>query len=71
MSISYILKGLSEYLEQLVMREKELNLFSSRHAIRYHLLVNPTGRKMKWRAVDWCVELNNLFTKVRVFTYLL
>ena len=20
---------------------------------------------MKWRAVDWCVELNNLFTKVR------
>ncbi|KAF9234422.1 hypothetical protein BU15DRAFT_14021, partial [Melanogaster broomeanus] len=20
---------------------------------------------MKWRAVDWCVELNNLFTKVK------
>ncbi|KIN93625.1 hypothetical protein M404DRAFT_35937 [Pisolithus tinctorius Marx 270] len=34
-----------------------------RHAIRYHILVNPTGRPMKWRAVDWCVELNNLFTK--------
>ncbi|KAI6011403.1 hypothetical protein BKA83DRAFT_4502458 [Pisolithus microcarpus] len=34
-----------------------------RHAIRYHWLVNPTGKEMKWRAVDWCVELNNLFTK--------
>ncbi|KAI6022226.1 hypothetical protein PISMIDRAFT_79654, partial [Pisolithus microcarpus 441] len=36
-----------------------------RHAVRYHILINPTGRPMKWRAVDWCVELNNLFTKVK------
>ncbi|KIO00028.1 hypothetical protein M404DRAFT_153560 [Pisolithus tinctorius Marx 270] len=36
-----------------------------RHAIHYHILVNPTGRPMKWRAVDWCVKLNNLFTKVK------
>ncbi|KAI5982403.1 hypothetical protein EDD15DRAFT_2391298 [Pisolithus albus] len=36
-----------------------------RHAIRYHWLVNPTSKEMKWRAVDWCVELNNLFTKVK------
>ncbi|KIK76594.1 hypothetical protein PAXRUDRAFT_169399, partial [Paxillus rubicundulus Ve08.2h10] len=28
------------------------------------ILVNPSGKPMKWRAVDWCVELNNLFTKV-------
>ncbi|KIJ21106.1 hypothetical protein PAXINDRAFT_65800, partial [Paxillus involutus ATCC 200175] len=35
-----------------------------RHTIHYHILVNPTGKAMKWRAVDWCVELNNLFTKV-------
>ncbi|KAF9230375.1 hypothetical protein BU15DRAFT_57310 [Melanogaster broomeanus] len=35
-----------------------------KRAIRYHILVNPTGKVMKWRAVDWCVELNNLFTKV-------
>ncbi|KAG6370625.1 hypothetical protein JVT61DRAFT_11251 [Boletus reticuloceps] len=35
-----------------------------RRAVRYHLLVNPTGQPMKWRAVDYCVELNNLFTKV-------
>ncbi|KAF9234053.1 hypothetical protein BU15DRAFT_66045 [Melanogaster broomeanus] len=27
-----------------------------KRAIRYHILVNPT---------DWCVELNNLFTKVK------
>ncbi|KIM55780.1 hypothetical protein SCLCIDRAFT_17343 [Scleroderma citrinum Foug A] len=36
-----------------------------RCAVRYHWLVNPTGQPMKWRAVDWCVELNNLFTKVK------
>ncbi|KAI5980763.1 hypothetical protein EDD15DRAFT_2381285 [Pisolithus albus] len=36
-----------------------------RRAIRYHMLINPTGKAMKWRAVDWCVELNNLFTKVK------
>ncbi|KAH0834264.1 hypothetical protein J3R83DRAFT_11620 [Lanmaoa asiatica] len=36
-----------------------------KRAVRYHLLVNPTGQSMKWRAVDWCVELNNLFTKVK------
>ncbi|KIJ58559.1 hypothetical protein HYDPIDRAFT_102417 [Hydnomerulius pinastri MD-312] len=29
------------------------------------MLVNPTGKVMKWQAVDWCVELNNLFTKVK------
>ncbi|KIJ12626.1 hypothetical protein PAXINDRAFT_82563 [Paxillus involutus ATCC 200175] len=37
----------------------------TRHAVRYHWLVNPTGQAMKWRAVDWCMELNNLFTKVK------
>ncbi|KIK72802.1 hypothetical protein PAXRUDRAFT_48477, partial [Paxillus rubicundulus Ve08.2h10] len=35
-----------------------------RKAMQYHLLVNLTGQKGKFRAVDWCVELNNLFTKV-------
>ncbi|KAG2128117.1 hypothetical protein BD769DRAFT_1667673 [Suillus cothurnatus] len=35
-----------------------------RKAIRYHILVNPTGKKGKFQAVDWCIELNNLFTKV-------
>ncbi|KAI6022769.1 hypothetical protein BKA83DRAFT_4463787 [Pisolithus microcarpus] len=36
-----------------------------RRAVCYHILINPTSRPMKWRAVDWCVELNNLFTKVK------
>ncbi|KAG1871817.1 hypothetical protein DFJ58DRAFT_652329, partial [Suillus subalutaceus] len=27
------------------------------------ILVNPTGKEGKFRAVGWCVELNNLFTK--------
>ncbi|KAI6117851.1 hypothetical protein EDD16DRAFT_1692910 [Pisolithus croceorrhizus] len=36
-----------------------------RCAIRYHILINPTGHPAKWRAVDWCIELNNLFTKVK------
>ncbi|KIK75702.1 hypothetical protein PAXRUDRAFT_93458, partial [Paxillus rubicundulus Ve08.2h10] len=29
------------------------------------ILVNPTGKVMKWCAVDWCVELSNLFMKVK------
>ncbi|KIK73579.1 hypothetical protein PAXRUDRAFT_178036, partial [Paxillus rubicundulus Ve08.2h10] len=35
-----------------------------RNAVRYHLLINPTEQKGKFHAIDWCVELNNLFTKV-------
>ena len=34
-----------------------------RRAARLNWLVNPTGQAGKFRAVDWCVELNNLFTK--------
>ncbi|KIK80261.1 hypothetical protein PAXRUDRAFT_766405, partial [Paxillus rubicundulus Ve08.2h10] len=30
------------------------------------ILVNPTGKGKKWHAVDWCVELNNLFTKAPI-----
>lgn len=29
-----------------------------------HILINPTGQPGKFRAVDWAVELLNLFTKV-------
>ncbi|KAG1726520.1 uncharacterized protein EDB91DRAFT_1263675 [Suillus paluster] len=36
-----------------------------KHAVHYHILINPNGKAMKWRAVDWCVELNNLFMKVK------
>lgn len=38
---------------------------SLKHAVRYHILVNPNGKAMKWWAVNWCVELNNLFKKVK------
>ncbi|KIK75392.1 hypothetical protein PAXRUDRAFT_172991, partial [Paxillus rubicundulus Ve08.2h10] len=28
------------------------------------ILANPTGKEKKWRGINWCVELNNLFTNV-------
>jgi len=34
------------------------------HAIRMHILVNPTGKPGKFRGVDWWVEHNNLYLKV-------
>jgi hypothetical protein len=37
-----------------------------KRAVRYHILVNPSGKEGKYRAVDWCVELDNLLTKVHV-----
>ena len=39
-------------------------MYIASRAVRYHMLINPTGLAGKFRAVDWCVELNNLFTKV-------
>lgn len=43
-------------------------IFNSRYAhsraIRMNILINPTGRPGKFRAVDWAVELLNFFTKV-------
>ncbi|KAM6490409.1 hypothetical protein JOM56_004349 [Amanita muscaria] len=35
-----------------------------RKAIRKNILCNPTGKEGAFRAIDWLVELNNLFTKV-------
>lgn len=35
-----------------------------RKAIRMNILVNPTGKIGHARAIDWCVELNNLHTKI-------
>lgn len=34
-----------------------------RRAVRYNMLVNPTGREHHFRAVDWVVEQMNLFIK--------
>ncbi|KAJ3522613.1 hypothetical protein NM688_g8849 [Phlebia brevispora] len=35
-----------------------------RKAVRYSMLINPTGKPGCFRAVDWCMELNNLYTKI-------
>ncbi|OJT02517.1 hypothetical protein TRAPUB_6934 [Trametes pubescens] len=35
-----------------------------RYAIRYNILVNPTGKPHAFRAIDWIVELLNLYIKV-------
>ncbi|KAH6879606.1 hypothetical protein BKA70DRAFT_1127231, partial [Coprinopsis sp. MPI-PUGE-AT-0042] len=32
-------------------------------AVRYSMLVNPTGKRMGWRGVDWVIEHNNLYIK--------
>ena len=37
-----------------------------RRAIRYNILVNPTGKEGAFRALDWVQEFHNLQTKVRV-----
>ncbi|KAJ3518248.1 hypothetical protein NMY22_g13775 [Coprinellus aureogranulatus] len=34
-----------------------------RKAIRYSILVNPTGKPGKWRGIDWVIEHNNLSIK--------
>ena len=35
-----------------------------RHAVRYNMLVNPTGKPGKFRGVDWVEEsMINLYTK--------
>ncbi|KAM6493491.1 hypothetical protein JOM56_011625 [Amanita muscaria] len=35
-----------------------------RRAIRYNIVINPTGKAGKFRAADWLVELHNLDIKV-------
>ncbi|KAF7973123.1 hypothetical protein HWV62_16158 [Athelia sp. TMB] len=35
-----------------------------KHAVRYNLMVNPTGREGNWRGADWVEEANNMFAKV-------
>ncbi|KAF8154632.1 hypothetical protein B0H34DRAFT_660621 [Crassisporium funariophilum] len=35
-----------------------------KHAVQMNILCNPTGKKGHFRAIDWQVEHNNLYTKV-------
>lgn len=37
------------------------------HAIQMNILCNPTGKSGHFRAIDWLVEHNNLYTKVSNF----
>lgn len=37
---------------------------SFRQVIRYSMLVNPTRSPGKFCSPDWCMKLNNLYTKV-------
>lgn len=41
-------------------------LFTFRNAVRRSVLCNLTGKPGKFQGNDWVVELNNLYTKVRV-----
>ncbi|KAI0685844.1 hypothetical protein BC835DRAFT_1408708 [Cytidiella melzeri] len=34
-------------------------------AIRYSILINPSGKPDCFRVPDWCLELNNLYTKTK------
>ncbi|KAI0695888.1 hypothetical protein BC835DRAFT_1414574 [Cytidiella melzeri] len=36
-----------------------------RRAVRYSILINPSGKPGCFRAPDWCLELNNLYTKTK------
>jgi hypothetical protein len=40
--------------------------FTHRKIIRLNWLCNPTGKPHAFRAIDWLVERNNLYTKVRI-----
>lgn len=39
---------------------------SLRDVIRRNLLCNPMGKENEFRAIDWLVERNNLYTKVKL-----
>ncbi|KAM6504357.1 hypothetical protein JOM56_001300, partial [Amanita muscaria] len=52
------------YLEQFLLDLHFKYPEGLHHAIRYNILINPTGKREKFRAVDWLVELHNLDIKV-------
>jgi hypothetical protein len=57
-------KGLAWVLQYPVDRATDCDLICNRNAIRMNILCNPTGKKGKFRAIDWLVEHNNLYIKV-------
>ncbi|KZT73987.1 hypothetical protein DAEQUDRAFT_660790, partial [Daedalea quercina L-15889] len=64
----FIFKGCGKhkYATQMVRFLHDLHFVypaKLRRAIRMNMLVNPTGKKYHFRAVDWWVEHNNLYIK--------
>jgi hypothetical protein len=39
-----------------------------RRAVWMNILCNPTGKKGRFRAIDWLIEHNNLYTKVTILS---
>ena len=61
--------GKHKYARQMVKFLQDIHFVYPeplRRAIRYNVLINPTGKAGQFRGADWVVELNNLFTKVSV-----
>ncbi|TFK73672.1 hypothetical protein BDN72DRAFT_745085, partial [Pluteus cervinus] len=64
----FIFKGVGKHKYALHMQRFLTDLHlrypeGLRRAIRYNMLVNPKGKADTFRAVDWVVELMNLYTK--------
>jgi hypothetical protein len=60
--------GKHKYASQMLsfmMNMRDMYSPELRHIIRMNWLCNPTGKPHGFRAVDWLVERNNLYTKVR------
>ncbi|KAJ3559556.1 hypothetical protein NM688_g272 [Phlebia brevispora] len=58
--------GKHKYATQVVKHTTDVHFFfpeGLKKAVRYSMLVNPTGKPHCFRPVDWCVERNNLDTK--------
>ncbi|KAI0681765.1 hypothetical protein BC835DRAFT_1311785 [Cytidiella melzeri] len=55
--------GKHNYASRMLLFMHQLYHIYPEQAIRYNMLVNPTGRDQHFCAVDWVVELLNLFIK--------
>lgn len=53
-----------KYVHSILMCLYRISHIWHRHAVRYNLIVNPTGKEGRGRGADWVEEANNLFIKV-------
>ncbi|KAJ3560033.1 hypothetical protein NP233_g11098 [Leucocoprinus birnbaumii] len=54
---------LMRYLTDVHFRYPPGLKYGVRKAVRYNILINPTGKEGHWRGIDWLVEHNNLYMK--------